>query len=257
MTTTARAGSATRRTHAGRSTRGPPRRTGRTRTRRIRAYAGNAADFVEIRVKPLAGATAFRVTLNSLTDPAAGRVHDRDRRHARCAARDSTRGRRANAGGPLPDGARARRRAARRSHGATRRRPGGQGQPRTPPVRRTRGSFGLGPGTRHGSPGGGGGTMGRAGGELPRAGPGGDRDDARWRRWPHRSERDLQRRLSRAGALPGPGLQRAHGRDLVAGPVAGAGADPPRHQPVLRTGGLREAGRADERRDRPSPRTAR
>ncbi len=34
-----------------------------------RAYAGNAADFVEIRVKPLAGATAFRVTLNSLTDP--------------------------------------------------------------------------------------------------------------------------------------------------------------------------------------------
>jgi Putative esterase len=34
------------------------------------AYAGNAADFVELRVKPLSDATAFRVTLNSLTDPA-------------------------------------------------------------------------------------------------------------------------------------------------------------------------------------------
>ena len=33
------------------------------------AYAHNAADFVELRVKPLAGATAFRVTLNTLKDP--------------------------------------------------------------------------------------------------------------------------------------------------------------------------------------------
>ena len=33
------------------------------------AYAGNAADFVELRVKPLKKATAFRVTLNSLVDP--------------------------------------------------------------------------------------------------------------------------------------------------------------------------------------------
>ena len=88
------------------------------------AYAGNAADFVEIRVKPLADATAFRVTLNSLADPVARRVHDRDRRHAGRAARDSTRGRRARAGGPLPDRARTRRRAARRRHRATRRRPG-------------------------------------------------------------------------------------------------------------------------------------
>lgn len=32
-------------------------------------YAGNAADFVEIRVKELKDATAFRVTLNSLIDP--------------------------------------------------------------------------------------------------------------------------------------------------------------------------------------------
>jgi hypothetical protein len=34
-----------------------------------RKYADNAADLVEFRTKPLAGSTAFRVTLNSLTDP--------------------------------------------------------------------------------------------------------------------------------------------------------------------------------------------
>ena len=33
------------------------------------AYANNAADFVELRVKPLKTATAFRVTLNTLKDP--------------------------------------------------------------------------------------------------------------------------------------------------------------------------------------------
>jgi hypothetical protein len=33
------------------------------------SYAGNAADLVEFRVKPLASATAFRVTLNTLIDP--------------------------------------------------------------------------------------------------------------------------------------------------------------------------------------------
>jgi len=33
------------------------------------AYAGNAADLVELRVKPLARATAFRITLNSMKDP--------------------------------------------------------------------------------------------------------------------------------------------------------------------------------------------
>jgi hypothetical protein len=33
------------------------------------AYRDNAADLVELRVKPLADATAFRITLNTLTDP--------------------------------------------------------------------------------------------------------------------------------------------------------------------------------------------
>lgn len=32
-------------------------------------YAGNAADLVEFRVKPLAGATALRITLNTINDP--------------------------------------------------------------------------------------------------------------------------------------------------------------------------------------------
>jgi hypothetical protein len=35
-----------------------------------KAYANNAADLVELRVKPLKDATAFRVTLNTLVDPA-------------------------------------------------------------------------------------------------------------------------------------------------------------------------------------------
>ncbi len=34
------------------------------------AFANNAADLVELRVKPLANATAFRITLNTLKDPA-------------------------------------------------------------------------------------------------------------------------------------------------------------------------------------------
>src|SRR3954471_4018287 len=33
------------------------------------AYANNAADFVEVRAKPLSDSTAFRVTLNTMTDP--------------------------------------------------------------------------------------------------------------------------------------------------------------------------------------------
>src|SRR6202008_3298326 len=33
------------------------------------AYANNAANLVEFRVKPLSDATAFRVTLNTLEDP--------------------------------------------------------------------------------------------------------------------------------------------------------------------------------------------
>src|SRR5436190_3476758 len=33
------------------------------------AYANNAADLVELRVKPLPGASAFRITLNTMQDP--------------------------------------------------------------------------------------------------------------------------------------------------------------------------------------------
>src|SRR3954451_21173778 len=34
-----------------------------------RAYASNAADLVELRVRPLSATTAFRITLNTLKDP--------------------------------------------------------------------------------------------------------------------------------------------------------------------------------------------
>src|SRR3954469_13536446 len=34
-----------------------------------KAYANNAADLVELRVKPVAGATLFRVSLNTMKDP--------------------------------------------------------------------------------------------------------------------------------------------------------------------------------------------
>ena len=43
---------------------------GRTSYPSDKALAGNAADLVELRVKPLPGATALRVTLNTLKDPA-------------------------------------------------------------------------------------------------------------------------------------------------------------------------------------------
>ena len=49
-------------------------------------FANNAADLVELRVKPLADATAFRVTLNTMIDPERVGVHDRDRRLPRSRA---------------------------------------------------------------------------------------------------------------------------------------------------------------------------
>ena len=60
---------------ATRAIRGPGRhllapRAAPTPTPPIPAYAENAADLVELRVKPLRRSTAFRITLNSLLDPA-------------------------------------------------------------------------------------------------------------------------------------------------------------------------------------------
>ncbi len=46
-------------------------------------YNNNAADLVEFRVKPTAGYTAFRITLNTLHGSEADRVLDRHRRHPR------------------------------------------------------------------------------------------------------------------------------------------------------------------------------
>ena len=84
-TTTARASSRTRPTRAAPATLfSKPNGTYTYPT--DAAYANNAADFVELRVRPLASATAFRVTLNTLKDPSLRGVLDRDRRHARRAA---------------------------------------------------------------------------------------------------------------------------------------------------------------------------
>ena len=55
-------------------------RTAPTPIRPTPAYANNAADLVELRVKPLPSATAFRLTLNSHEGPGARRHDDRDRR---------------------------------------------------------------------------------------------------------------------------------------------------------------------------------
>ena len=66
-TTTARGRRATPATRAAATT--PSRApTAPTPTRATRVYADNAADLVELRVKPLADATAFRLTLNSMND---------------------------------------------------------------------------------------------------------------------------------------------------------------------------------------------
>ena len=49
-------------------------------------YDENAANLVELRVRPKLNATAFRITLNTLENPEPGRHGDRDRRHARRSA---------------------------------------------------------------------------------------------------------------------------------------------------------------------------
>ena len=88
------------------------RRTAPTPTRPTRVYANNAADLVELRVKPLADATAFRVTLNTLKDPSLVGVHDRARRLAGDAAPVPARRERERARRALPDRATARTRRA-------------------------------------------------------------------------------------------------------------------------------------------------
>ena len=157
-TTTARAASATRATrartvdevarHAQRHLHVPDRSA---------CTRGNAADFVELRVKPLRDATAFRRDAQHAQGPVAGRVHDRDRRHARRAACRCPHGAGASAPGrPVPDRARrhapswstpprAQRRRARRS---VKRRPRRRQFDVRVAARR------LGPGTRDGAPGG-------------------------------------------------------------------------------------------------------
>ena len=157
--------------------RSPSRRsTGRSPTRATACLPNNAADLVELRVKPLADATAFRVTLNTLDRAGAHRLHHRARLLARAARLAARRGR-AIARGAVPDGARGDGRAARR---------GARGAMLTPRARarqldRDRRQFEVrvpraawDPGTRHRADGGGRRPVGRGGRALPRAAAGGN-----------------------------------------------------------------------------------
>ncbi len=115
-------------------------------------YANNAADLVELRVKPLANATAFRITLNTLKDPASVATTIAIGGSA-AAPPLPPRGQRDRTGGALPHrprpagGPRARQRLEADQAGAAgvdRRAAPPDPGPRLPPR--------LGPGPAHGSP---------------------------------------------------------------------------------------------------------
>ena len=82
------------------------------------AYADNAADLVELRVKPLADATAFRITLNTMKDPTLVGDDDRDRRTRRSRASSRTARTPTAPAQPLPHRSRHARRPGRRRHRA-------------------------------------------------------------------------------------------------------------------------------------------
>ena len=212
-------------------------------------YANNAADIVELRLKPLAGATAFRITLNTIKDadaaattialggtPAAGPLAARRERLL--------------AGRPLPDGPREHRRAALGGE-----RPAGGSAPadREPrhdaaPDHRHRPARQLEP-HRSGGPGGcGNRAVELLHRRLHHADAEPDRDPARRR---HRSERGgvVQRGLPvRRAVARGPEPERHRRPGVVARQRPGARTRERRHQPVLRQRGLQQAGRSDRRR---------
>ena len=183
-------------------------------------YAGNAADLVELRVKPLPDATAFRVRSTRLKDP---------ERVAFTIAIGGTPGtlahelphgaERQRAGGPVPDRARRACRPARRRHRSAGGLAHGEGRPRAPPVRRARAPRRLGPGRvdrpargRRRAVGRGGRTAtccrARAPRRRPRAAP------AAWRR----PTAIFNVAFRVPGAVPGAGLLGPHGCDVVARP---------------------------------------
>ena len=96
------------------------------------AYRRNAADIVEVRVQPQPDATAFRVTMNTMTDPELlGLTHRA--RQLRRSPHGPARRQHGHAGGEVRDRARRRGRHHRRRHRAAARRPSrGDRRPRAP-----------------------------------------------------------------------------------------------------------------------------
>ena len=228
-------------------------------------YADNAADLVELRVKPLADATAFRLTLNSMSDP--------ERVAATIAIGSSA------APLPFPHGANATApaamfltvhgasaRPARRRHRSSRVAGGAptvERRPRAPPDRGPRPARGLGPGPRRpcASPRASGSGTRAAGAYLaPQAGA----DATAARRRAAGPDRVLQRRLPLRRAAARGGRPGRHGgdpawwRDRARAGRCGRATSPPFHADVdfgkLADGHRRRVRRARNRRARPHPR---
>ena len=231
-------------------------------------YAGNAADIVELRVKPLRSRDCLPAHAQHADRPRAGGLHDRARRRPGHFAPAPARRRRERARGPLPDGARRHGRAGGRRNRRRRGHAAREGRPAPPPVHDAGVARGLGSGPRDRAPRRGRGPLGRRAGPLPDSGRGGHRRRAGRRGRPRDPDRDLQRRVPVQRDLPGAGLHDLHRPRLVARPPAGT---VPERQgdlgPVRGTGRLRQARLAGERRhagaadrraagraDRPHPR---
>ncbi len=206
-------------------------------------YANNAADLVELRVKPLANATAFRITLNTLKDPASvattiaigGSAQPRNFPHG------------ANVRAPaalfltvhgLQGGARARQRLEGDQAGAAgvdRRAAAPDPGPRLTPR--------LGPGQAPSAPRRRGRALEQGGRAVSRARRRRHRDSPRRRCRPRQSRGLLQRRLPlpRALAAHVPAEHRFQRPSVVARPPAGQRARRQRSRPLLRQGRFRQA----------------
>ena len=220
-------------------------------------YANNAADLVELRVKPLANATAFRITLNTLKDPslvattiAIGELPAAPRP----SPTGPTRPRRRSSSSPSTARVRTscapatrrrsrRRRRCRSTSGAARSRCSSPTAPGIPAERKVRLAAGVG-------------LWNKAAGRYLLPGDRRHRHPAGGRRRALRPHGLLQRRLPlpRALAAHVPSRQRVRRPGLVARPPAGPGAgrQPPRSLP--RQGRLRQArGRGHRQPARRSP----
>ena len=167
------------------------------------AYAENAADLVELRVKPLRDSTAFRITLNSLLDPALVASDDRDRGLG--ARRDRSPTGRTRARPPSTSSPSTETRRSWSRPPAERRSSPRPGSASRPGATRSRSGSPPGPGTRAAAGSGsrpGVGLWDPAAGTLPDARRGRRRRHPRRRRRARRADGVLQRRLPLRRAVP-------------------------------------------------------